>query len=136
MPLATSAHVHMDGTLATELGSVKNESVRAVVNCLATASIEIANVARGGFTQHVHSQNEFGDEQLELDVRADSIIMTHLKACAAVATASSEENAREIEVNSSGTLSVAFDPLDGSSIIPCNWAVGSIVRYPPRLRAS
>jgi len=41
--------------------------------------------------------------------------------------ASSEEQPREIAISNEGVFAVAFDPLDGSSIIGCNFAVGSIV---------
>ena len=42
--------------------------------------------------------------------------------------AASEENPIEIECGGTGTgFSVAFDPLDGSSIIDANFAVGTIV---------
>lgn len=73
------------------------------------------------------THNVFGDQQLELDVTADTILMDALRLCGAVHTASSEETPVEVLMNEGGRLSVAFDPLDGSSIVACNWAVGTIV---------
>jgi sedoheptulose-bisphosphatase len=55
--------------------------------------------------------NEFGDEQLAIDILANN-----LKACGAIATASSEETPVEDPMGGVG-YSTAFDPLDGSSII-------------------
>jgi sedoheptulose-bisphosphatase len=53
--------------------------------------------------------------------------MNALRACPAVALASSEEKPQDIILNAeNGSYSVAFDPLDGSSIIAAGWAVGSI----------
>jgi sedoheptulose-bisphosphatase len=52
--------------------------------------------------------------------------MDALRNCSAVALASSEENPQDITMNETGSYSVAFDPLDGSSIIAAGWAVGSI----------
>ena len=45
-----------------------------------------------------------------------------LRACGAVELASSEEQPADHELGGQG-YSVAFDPLDGSSIIGANWAV-------------
>lgn len=45
-----------------------------------------------------------------------------LRACSAVAVASSEEQPRDVDLGGSG-YSVAWDPLDGSSIVGANWAV-------------
>merc|ERR1712078_55409 len=52
-------------------------------------------------------------------------IFENLKASGAVATASSEEEPTEVNMGGEG-YSVAFDPLDGSSIIDTNFAVGTI----------
>lgn len=54
-----------------------------------------------------------------------SCVFEELRACGAVELASSEEQPVDTELGGSG-YSVAFDPLDGSSIIGANWAVGSI----------
>jgi sedoheptulose-bisphosphatase len=69
--------------------------------------------------------NEFGDEQLAIDLLANNVIFQNLKDCGAVATASSEETPIEDPMFGLG-YSVAFDPLDGSSIIDTNFAVGTI----------
>merc|ERR1711937_13203 len=69
--------------------------------------------------------NAFGDEQLAIDVLADNVIFENLRASGSVATASSEEEPTEVNMGGEG-YSVAFDPLDGSSIIDTNFAVGTI----------
>lgn len=51
-----------------------------------------------------------------------SSIFAALRGCGAVELASSEEKPTDHEMGGSG-YSVAFDPLDGSSIIGANWAV-------------
>ena len=68
--------------------------------------------------------NDFGDEQLAIDVLADKVIFDNLTASRVVATASSEEVPVEKAINPNGKFSVAFDPLDGSSIIDTNFSVG------------
>ncbi|KAG5183466.1 Sedoheptulose-bisphosphatase [Tribonema minus] len=71
------------------------------------------------------SSNAYGDDQLDIDLYADHIIFEEMKASKCVAVAASEEKPQELEMGGEG-YSVAFDPLDGSSIIDANFAVGSI----------
>ena len=62
---------------------------------------------------------------IQVDIAADDIIFNRLKQSCAVATASSEERPEEINVGGQG-YAVAFDPLDGSSIVGANFSVGAI----------
>lgn len=78
--------------------------------------------------------NNFGDAQLQLDVETEQIIMDELKKSKVCKSASSEETPVKVDCsestcsdsNNSKFYSVAFDPLDGSSIVDTNFAVGSI----------
>ncbi|KAF6260023.1 hypothetical protein COO60DRAFT_939814 [Scenedesmus sp. NREL 46B-D3] len=76
------------------------------------------------------STNSFGDDQLQADIHADEVIFKHLRSCPAVASASSEEQSDILPMAQQQQpgqgYSVAFDPLDGSSIFDANFAVGSI----------
>ncbi|KAF5019232.1 hypothetical protein F66182_8773 [Fusarium sp. NRRL 66182] len=84
----------------------------------------------------VGTENAFGDEQLNVDVLAENMIRENMAKSPAIKTASSEEDpvekpAREGENvqadSSTEQYTVAFDPLDGSSIIGPNWSVGTII---------
>ncbi|KAF4967448.1 hypothetical protein FSARC_5021 [Fusarium sarcochroum] len=84
----------------------------------------------------VGTENAFGDEQLNVDVLAEKIIRENIAKSSAIKTASSEEDpvekpSREGETtqadSSTEQYTVAFDPLDGSSIIGPNWSVGTII---------
>ncbi|CAM9129917.1 unnamed protein product [Choristocarpus tenellus] len=86
---------------------------------------EIAYKIRTASCDKMACFNEFGDEQLAIDVLANNVIFENLKACGCCATASSEETPVEDPMGGEG-YSVAFDPLDGSSIIDTNFAVGTI----------
>ncbi|KAF7557773.1 hypothetical protein G7Z17_g385 [Cylindrodendrum hubeiense] len=99
---------------------------------------EIAKALRGATNVSlVGSANAFGDEQLNVDVLAENIIRDTIAKCPTIFTASSEEDPIERparsgeETPSPSTVSeqytVAFDPLDGSSIIAPNWTVGTII---------
>ena len=64
---------------------------------------------------------------MHLDVVTNEEAFEELRACGLVATASSEETPEEVDLGGGENgFSVAFDPLDGSSIIDANFSVGSI----------
>lgn len=78
------------------------------------------------------SSNAFGDEQLNVDVLAEKIIRSEIEGCPSILMASSEEDpierpAGEGKATPAETYTIAFDPLDGSSIIAPNWTVGTII---------
>jgi sedoheptulose-bisphosphatase len=80
----------------------------------------------------VGSTNLFGDNQLDVDVKTDAVVFQNLQASGLVALASSEEQPTYVECGGEN-FSVGFDPLDGSSIIGANFAVGTILGiYPGR----
>jgi sedoheptulose-bisphosphatase len=90
-------------------------------------SKEISENLRHGHFSHeaLGSTNYFGDEQLAADMEANNLIVHHLRVSGLVATISSEEDPVEIDLGGE-QFSVGFDPLDGSSIVDANFAVGSI----------
>lgn len=69
--------------------------------------------------------NSFGDEQLAVDMLADKLLFETLKYSGVCESACSEEVPVVQEMGGKG-FSVAFDPLDGSSIVDTNFAVGTI----------
>jgi len=76
-------------------------------------------------TTHIDDTNHFGDKQLKIDVLSDEIIFSNLKSTKLVKYALSEEKP-ELHNMEGQKFIVTFDPLDGSSIIDVNWAVGTI----------
>lgn len=65
------------------------------------------------------------------DVRCDEIVEEHLRKCGSVRGFASEERPEFYKVgdqdeNTDGGYIVTYDPLDGSSIVDTNFAVGSI----------
>ncbi|CBZ54580.1 Fructose-1,6-bisphosphatase class 1, related [Neospora caninum Liverpool] len=90
---------------------------------------KIAAALQGTSVDKVGSVNEFGDEQLTVDVVAENLLRSWAKseAGAAVRAVCSEEDIHLQECHEKGEFILCWDPLDGSSIIDCNWAVGSIV---------
>lgn len=71
--------------------------------------------------------NVQGEEQLALDIRCDQIFCEILSESNLIASFASEEQENEVEINGEkGKYSVAFDPLDGSSLLDTNGCVGTI----------
>ncbi|KAF6254444.1 sedoheptulose-1,7-biphosphatase [Scenedesmus sp. NREL 46B-D3] len=69
--------------------------------------------------------NSFGDEQLAVDMLADKLLFEALRFSHVCKYACSEEVPEPVDVGGEG-FCVAFDPLDGSSIVDTNFAVGTI----------
>ncbi|KAL5598299.1 hypothetical protein BROUX41_003643 [Berkeleyomyces rouxiae] len=103
-----------------------------IISSIGSVAAVLANahhVALAGGT------NTFGDDQLNVDVAAEKAIRSALSKCPSIVTVSSEEDPIERPqpaASSTATpqtgeqYTIAFDPLDGSSIIAPNWTVGAI----------
>ena len=76
-----------------------------------------------GYTDHA---NATGDTQLKLDVRSDEIITAEFANLACVKALVSEEKEDMLALNESAKFIVAYDPLDGSSLVDVNFSIGSI----------
>jgi len=70
--------------------------------------------------------NQFGEDQVKLDVLSDRIIEDHLRESRLVASFACEERPEVVDLDPKAPYSVAFDPLDGSSLVDVNFAIGSI----------
>jgi len=72
--------------------------------------------------------NIYGENQIKLDKRANEILLAAFRNSKLVKQAGSEEEEKAIQMDSrKGHFGVTIDPLDGSSLIPTNLAVGIIV---------
>eukprot|EP00124_Ichthyophonus_hoferi_P002282 Ihof_evm10s149 gene=Ihof_evmTU10s149 len=112
--------------LSDALDTIKiNPELAKVLTALADATVDIASLVRVGTVGKLESQNSFGDLQLEMDVKTDNACFSHLRDSGVVAFACSEENPEEQHLGGS-EYSVAFDPLDGSSVVDANFSFGSI----------
>ncbi|MCI6987982.1 MAG: class 1 fructose-bisphosphatase [Campylobacter sp.] len=76
-----------------------------------------------GYSTH---SNATGDTQLKLDIKSDLIITEAFKNCSNVKELISEEKDDALMINDSAKFIIAYDPLDGSSLVDVNFAVGSI----------
>jgi len=84
---------------------------------------EAIDVKDIGYSQ---SENSSGETQLELDIKCDMIIEEEFSKVPSVHTIASEEKEHEDLLHEDGEYYIAYDPLDGSSLIDVNLSVGSI----------
>lgn len=94
----------------------------ALEQCAQEISLLITQDNRIDYAQ---AQNISGDKQLKLDIKADKVIAQILLNLDCIQGICSEEK-EEAMYKESGEYFVAYDPLDGSSIIDSNLSVGSI----------
>ncbi|KAJ4779806.1 hypothetical protein LUZ62_020228 [Rhynchospora pubera] len=91
---------------------------------LRTISFKVRTASCGGTA----CVNSFGDEQLAVDLLANKLLFEALQYSHVCKYACSEEvpELQDMGGPVEGGFSVAFDPLDGSSIVDTNFTVGTI----------
>lgn len=103
------------------------DKLRHLINDIARAGKYVHNAIRTTDLGLAGSNNTFGEEQLKLDVLSNRIVKEHLCESRLVASFASEEESEELyELIDDAPYTVVFDPLDGSSLVDANLAIGSI----------
>lgn len=114
----------IEEVMATKL---KDTKLQGMVKELLDACVKITEALRVNLVTVNDQSNTFGDVQLTVDVIADNLLWDLAKTSSLVYEASSEEEPEIVKTNSDGQYVLCWDPLDGSSIVDNNWAVGTIV---------
>lgn len=97
-----------------------------ILETIKRAAIRISDALKYSDLGYTHNQNSTGDTQLKLDVLSDNIITEEFLKSKDIKALVSEEKEGILSVNEGGKFIVAYDPLDGSSLVDVNFAVGSI----------
>lgn len=104
-----------------------SETISLVFETFKTCAIEIDTLLKNPSTDYLASQNSSGDMQLKVDVQADKLIEQKLLAIESIKGVCSEEKQEAVyKVDSNARLLVAYDPLDGSSLVDSNLSIGTI----------
>lgn len=98
--------------------------MKEVFNAVTDRSGRIRECIRS-HREYKASENPSGDRQAEADIRADRLLVDAIRDLDSVEQVVSEERDDAVETGSGG-LSVAIDPLDGSSNLRTNNVVGTI----------
>lgn len=97
-----------------------------IIKAIEQASIKIKHLIETGDTGKSQSENSTGDTQLKLDIQSDEIIEEIFSKLSSVKAIVSEEQNSIKNINENGEYLIAYDPLDGSSLVDVNLSVGSI----------
>ncbi|OIO52978.1 hypothetical protein AUJ46_06150 [Candidatus Peregrinibacteria bacterium CG1_02_54_53] len=102
------------------------DKLRHLINDLSRAAKYISYAIKTTEAGLAGSVNMFGEEQVKLDVLSDRIIQEHLRENLLVSSYACEEHDSIVDLSPDAPYAVAFDPLDGSSLVDANLAIGSI----------
>eukprot|EP00592_Proboscia_alata_P019324 CAMPEP_0194402212 /NCGR_PEP_ID=MMETSP0176-20130528/873_1 /TAXON_ID=216777 /ORGANISM="Proboscia alata, Strain PI-D3" /LENGTH=375 /DNA_ID=CAMNT_0039199385 /DNA_START=122 /DNA_END=1249 /DNA_ORIENTATION=- len=121
---------------STEILEAKmaDPKVRQVIEDMLEVCAEITDALRTSLVTVEGTENEFGDSQLSVDVIADQLMWDACESSSVIREGASEEDpeVRNTDKKDEGDFTVCWDPLDGSSIVDNNWAVGTIVGVWPK----
>lgn len=106
------------------------ETIRALADAACSLSSLISQSSSGTLGAASGAKNPDGDVQRFLDVSADQMFLDAAMK-AGIKHYCSEELDSAVDLNGSGTIALAIDPLDGSSNIATNGAIGSIFSLLP-----
>lgn len=103
------------------------DELRHLIMYIARAAKYIHHAIKNEGTSLAGTNNASGEDQLALDVISDKIIEENLKASRLATQIASEEKEGIVQCPTTrGNFCVAYDPLDGSSLLDANLAIGSI----------
>ena len=100
--------------------------MKELIKTIQKAVLEISKELKNPDTSYSSGENATGDKQLKLDVKADLLITETLSKCPDIKALISEEKDEALILNENAKFIVAYDPLDGSSLLDVNFSVGSI----------
>jgi fructose-1,6-bisphosphatase I len=109
-----------------DFNSRKGNAMNPLLNAIQKSAIRIKNAIDVKDIGYSQEQNSSGETQLQLDIQSDMIIEEELSQIEGVHTIASEEKEHPMLLNEKGHYYIAFDPLDGSSLVDVNLSVGSI----------
>ncbi len=97
-----------------------------IIEAIKRSSLKIKEIIEEGDTAKSENQNSTGDTQLKLDIASDVVIENEFKKLSSIKKIVSEEQDHIVDINKNGKYLIAYDPLDGSSLVDVNLSVGSI----------
>ena len=100
--------------------------MRDIFDAIQKSAIRIKDAIDVKDIGYSQQENSSGETQLQLDIQCDYIIEEEFSKVASVHTIASEEKEKEQLLHENGKYFVAYDPLDGSSLVDVNLSVGSI----------
>ena len=100
--------------------------MKEIFEAIKIASVEIQKIIDVGDTGKSENENSTGDTQLKLDIASDIVIEKIFSTVPSIKAIVSEEQEAIVPLHENGEYLIAYDPLDGSSLVDVNLSVGSI----------
>jgi fructose-1,6-bisphosphatase I len=97
-----------------------------IFDAIKESAIKIKYLIETGDTGKSEQENSTGDTQLKLDIQSDVIIEEIFAKVKSIKAIVSEEQENIVNLHDDGEYLIAYDPLDGSSLVDVNLSVGSI----------
>ncbi|MBN1494140.1 fructose-1,6-bisphosphatase [Candidatus Peregrinibacteria bacterium] len=116
-------------SLENHLHTVKiDHNLRHLICTIARTAKYVHHAMQTGDLGLAGTSNMYGEAQLALDVLSNQIFVKELQESTYTTVLASEEMDEIIETpeDKKGDYAVVFDPLDGSSLVNANLAIGSI----------
>jgi fructose-1,6-bisphosphatase I len=104
----------------------KEKKMTEIIKTIEKIAIKINEAIKYEDTSKAETENSSGDIQVKLDVISDEIIEKEFSKLSTIKEIVSEEKEGVYPINENGKYLIAYDPLDGSSLIDVNLSVGSI----------
>lgn len=101
-------------------------TLEPVFNAIETCALRIREAITNEDVDYSNNLNQSGDIQLKLDIQSDLIIAEEFSKLEMIKAIASEEKEESETLHEEGNLMIAYDPLDGSSLIDVDLSVGSI----------
>src|SRR3989338_5447468 len=105
----------------------EDSEIQEIILTLADAATQITALFHPENRKQTDTMNASGDLQVHLDVAADNLLFDLFSKKYCVKEYASEEREQSSIVNADATYSITVDPLDGSSLVDVNLAVGTIL---------
>ncbi|WP_428026607.1 class 1 fructose-bisphosphatase [Arcobacter sp.] len=97
-----------------------------IFDAIKESAVKIKYLIETGDTGKSEQENSTGDTQLKLDIQSDVIIEEIFAKVKSIKAIVSEEQESIVNLHDEGKYLIAYDPLDGSSLVDVNLSVGSI----------
>ena len=101
-------------------------TLEPIFKSIETCALRIHDAITNEDVDYSNNLNQSGDIQLKLDIQCDLIIAEEFSKLEIIKAIASEEKEEAELLNDNGRLMIAYDPLDGSSLIDVDLSVGSI----------
>lgn len=102
------------------------KDLQSILTSIQQASLDIYTILQKSLGEYTNHTNTTGDTQLQADIQADMLLQDAFRKLSCVQQICSEEQENVISLHKDGLYSIAYDPLDGSSLMGANLSVGSI----------